>query len=183
VTTWALLAPGPSASADDAARVAAAGIPIGAIGNAFQLVESPAFIAATDSAWWRKYPEAKERSRKLFTMHNVYGVERVRVPGWVAVNSGVLGLQCAKLQGAMRILLLGFDMHGTHFFGPYTNGLKNTTEQRRRIHLSQYAQWAKQNQDIQVINCTPGSALKCFPMVRADEIDCLLAVERERLSA
>jgi hypothetical protein len=169
VTTWALLAPGPSASADDAARVADAGIPIGAIGNAFQLVESPAFIAATDSAWWRKYPEAKERSRKLFTMHNVSGVERVRVPGWAAVNSGVLGLQCAKLQGATRILLLGFDMRGTHFFGPYTNGLINTTEARRRQHLKQYAAWRLANPGVEVINCTPGSALQCFPAARLDD--------------
>ena len=170
MTTWALLAPGPSASADDAARVAAVGIPIGAVGNGFQLVESPAFVAATDGAWWRKYPEAKERCGKLYSMHTVSGVERVRVPGWTAVNSGVLGLECARREGATRILLLGFDMHGSHFFGPYTNGLSNTTDQRRRMHLAQYARWAKRNQDIQVINCTPGSALKCFPEARLDEV-------------
>ena len=178
MTTWCLIAPGPSASADDAARVAAAGIPIGAIGNAFQLVESPAFIAATDSAWWRKYPEAKERSGKLFTMHTVSGVERVRVPGWTAVNSGVLGLQCAKREGATRILLLGFDMHGSHFFGAYTNGLSNTTESKRRQHLRQYATWRRANPGVEVINCTPGSALQCFPMARLDvylPAECLVA--------
>src|SRR5690606_14700166 len=100
----------------------------------------------------------------------------VKVPGYVSVNSGVLGLEVAKSKGASRILLLGFDMHGTHFFGPYRNGLSNTTEAKRRMHLAQYARWAKWNQGIQVINCTAGSALRCFPMVRADEIDCLLAV-------
>jgi hypothetical protein len=169
MTTWALLAPGPSASADDAARVAAAGIPIGAIGNAFQLVESPAFIAATDSAWWRKYPEALTLPGAKYTMHQVKGVERVKVAGYVSVNSGVLGLEVARSKGASRILLLGFDMHGTHFFGPYTNGLSNTTDQRRRMHLAQYARWSKRNQGIQVINCTPGSALQCFPVARLDE--------------
>ena len=58
MTTWALLAPGPSASAEDAERVRAAGIPLGVIGNAFQLAPWADFLAATDSAWWRKYPEA-----------------------------------------------------------------------------------------------------------------------------
>ena len=106
-------------------------------------------------------------------MHQVRGVERVKVPGYVSVNSGVLGLEVARLKGASRILLLGFDMHGTHFFGPYTNGLSNTSEAKRRMHLAQYARWAKRNRDIEVFNCTPGSALQCFPTARLD--DCLRA--------
>src|SRR5690606_23202615 len=136
MTTWALLAPGPSASAEDAERVRAAGIPLGVIGNAFQLAPWADFLAATDSAWWRTY-----------TMRAVRGARRVKVAGYVAVNSGGLGLGGAKRNGATRILLLGFDMHGTHFFGPYRNGLSNTTETKRRMHFAQYARWAKRNQD------------------------------------
>jgi hypothetical protein len=169
MTTWALLAPGPSASAEDAERVRAAGIPLGVIGNAFQLAPWADFLAATDAAWWRKYPEALTLPGAKYTMHQVKGVERVRVAGYVSVNSGVLGLEVARSKGASRILLIGFDMHGTHFFGPYTNGLSNTTETKRRMHLAQYARWAKRNQDIQVINCTPGSALQCFPSARLDD--------------
>lgn len=169
MTTWALLAPGPSASAEDAERVRAAGIPLGVIGNAFQLAPWADFLAATDAAWWRKYPEALTLPGEKYTMHQVRGVERVKVAGYVSVNSGVLGLEVARLKGASRILLLGADMHGTHFFGPYTNGLSNTTETKRRMHLAQYARWAKRNRDIQVINCTPGSALQCFPVARLDE--------------
>lgn len=169
MTTWALLAPGPSASAEDAERVRAAGIPLGVIGNAFQLAPWADFLAATDAAWWRKYPEALTLPGAKYTMHQVKGVERVKVAGYVSVNSGVLGLEVARSKGASRILLFGFDMHGTHFFGPYTNGLSNTSEAKRRMHLAQYARWAKRNHEIQVINCTPGSALQCFPTARLDE--------------
>lgn len=169
MTTWALLAPGPSASSEDAERVRVACIPLGVISSAFPLAPWADFIAATDGGWWRKYTEAKGLPGKKYTMHEVGGVERVKVPGYVAVNSGVLGLECAKRHGATRVLLLGFDMHGTHFFGKYTNGLSNTTDQRRRMHLAQYARWAARNRDIEVFNCTPGSALKCFPEARLDD--------------
>ncbi|MES2625894.1 MAG: hypothetical protein V4628_11500 [Pseudomonadota bacterium] len=164
MTLWCLVAPGPSASAEDVARVVSAGIPIGAVGNAFQLTESPAFIAAADAAWWRKYPEAKKLPGKKFSIHEVRDVGRIRVPGWSICNSGVLGLECAKREGATKILLIGFDMHGTHFFGKYTNGLANTNEIKRRLHLKQYENWASKNPEINVVNCTAGSALKSFPM-------------------
>ena len=177
MTTWALLAPGPSASAEDAERVRAAGIPLGVISSAFPLAPWADFIAATDGGWWRKYPEVKQLAGRKYSMHEVRGVERVKVPGYVAVNSGVLGLECAKRNGATRILLLGFDMHGSHFFGPYTNGLSNTSETKRRMHLSQYARWERANPGIEVINCTPGSALACFPRARLeDEISCHMVV-------
>jgi len=169
VTTWALLAPGPSATAEQAEAVYAAGIPLGVISSAYPLAPHAAFIAATDSRWWRTYPDALKSPAKKYTMHSVRGVEHVRIRGFNAANSGVLGLEVAKRQGATRILLLGFDMHGTHFFGPYTNGLSNTADKRRRIHLHQYQQWASRNPEVEVINCTPGSAIAAFPMGGLDE--------------
>lgn len=186
MTTWALLAPGPSATAEDAERARAAGIPLGAITSAFELAPWADFIAATDGGWWRKYPEAMRLPGSKYTMHNVRHVERVKVPGYVAVNSGVLALECAKRAGATRILLVGFDMHGSHFFGPYRNGLSNTTETRRRMHLSQYTRWARNNRAVEVINCTEGSALTCFPMARLDEYlqdagGSVLRIDREGL--
>lgn len=166
---WALLAPGPSATTEDAERVRAAGIPLGVVSSAYPLAPWADFIAATDGAWWRRYADAKQLPGAKYTMHNVRHVERVKVPGYVAVNSGVLGLECAKRHGATRILLLGFDMHGSHFFGPYTNGLSNTSEAKRRMHLSQYARWSRANRGIEVFNCTTGSALKCFQEARLDD--------------
>ena len=64
------------------------------------------------------------------------GVERVErsFTNW---NSGVLALQVCAQMGATHVRLYGFDMHGTHFFGPYQNGLGNTTESRRKVHLKQ----------------------------------------------
>lgn len=169
MTRWALIAPGPSARAEDVARAHAAGYRIGAVGNGFELAPMAEFIAATDAAWWRRYPKTKVSGAALYCMLDTPGVEMVTIPALGGpVNSGVLGLEIAKRSGAARILLLGFDMHGTHFFGKYTNGLRNTDELKRGQHLKQYAAWAKLNRAVEVINCTAGSALTCFPMADLD---------------
>jgi hypothetical protein len=85
-------------------------------------------------------------------------------------NSGVLALDTVRNLGATSVVLLGFDMHGTHFFGQYTNGCGNTTVQRREVHHRQYRQWAQRNKSIEVLNCTKGSALDCFPMRELDAV-------------
>lgn len=180
MTTWALLAPGPSASAGLAEKVA--DLPVGAIGCAYQLAQWASFIASSDAAWWRTYRDAFEWPVPKFCMGTAAGVERIRIDYLgTAVNSGVLGLECAVRAGATRILLLGFDMHGTHFFGPYANGLRNTQPHQRAQHLRQYEGWARMNKRVEVLNCTSGSALKCF---KARELDaCLAELEASGIGA
>ena len=100
MTTWALLAPGPSASAEQAAQVLEAGIPLGAIGNAFALAPHAQFVAATDGGWWRKHPEAKSLPCRKFTMHTVPDLETVtamhnRIGRW---ESGVDALTWDEIE-------------------------------------------------------------------------------------
>jgi hypothetical protein len=157
-----LLAPGPSMSQALADSLRGAGM-VGAVSNCFQLAPWAAFMVAQDRQWWQKHPETREfKGRRFSANRMIPGVERVdrSFTNW---NSGVLALQASMLLGATRILLYGFDMHGSHFFGTYTNGLGNTTDLRRKVHLKQYADWARKNHAVTVINCTPGSALRCFP--------------------
>lgn len=180
MSTWVLLAPGPSAKAEDVERLAQ--FPVGAVGCAFKLYPGAAFIASSDAAWWRAYPEAKQLPCDRFCMgSNVTEAERVTIPGiGTVVNSGVLALECAVRAGATRILLLGFDMHGTHFFGPYTNGLQNATAQKRNVHLQQYERWAKMRRHIQALNLTKGSSLTCFPKGELDACVAELTAPRQR---
>lgn len=167
MSEWALLAPGPSAAM--LAPTIPVGLLLGVVGNAFALVPRAEFLAATDASWWNKHPEAYAfPAQQRYGILVARGVEKVCMPGNVTVNSGVLALECAKRAGATTIRLYGFDMHGSHFFGPYTNGLTNTSEVKRRVHFQQYAKWAKFNRRVTVINCTPGSALKCFPFEDRD---------------
>lgn len=160
MTEWALLAPGPSAP--ELVSKISPDVRLCVINNAFELVPKADFLVASDRGWWMKNPEAMDfPAKRCSNFPDLPGVEYLRIPQ--GLNSGVLGLKVAAREGATKIRLYGFDMHGSHFFGKYENGLRNTTSDRRAVFHKQYAEWAKSNPNIEVINCTPGSALKCFP--------------------
>lgn len=135
----------------------------GVVNNCFELAPWADFLVANDYEWWRAHPRAFEFAGRKFSANEIDGVEHVAgaKTGW---NSGMLALEVAVRLGATSIDLHGFDMRGSHYFGAYANGLANTTETRRAVHLRQYREWAEQHPLITVINRTPNSALDCFPM-------------------
>lgn len=155
-----LLAPGPSMS--QAVADSVRGKRVGVVGCCYQLAPWAEFLASTDMDWWDKYPDAYAFAGLKYAGQNVCrGVMRA-ADSTTDMNSGVLALTVAAQLGARTIYLYGFDMHGSHYFGEYTNGLPNTPEYRRRIHIRQYEAWAMNHAGIRVINRTPGSALTCF---------------------
>lgn len=158
--TCVLLAPGPSLTREICDTVRAQ--LVGVIGNAFELCPDADFLVATDAAWWRKHPAAMRYAGARFSASSLAGVQRV-TNGRTDWSSGVLALQTAVNLGATHIELYGFDMHGTHFFGPYENGLTNTTAARRSVHQRQFSTWKLMHPDITVRNRTEGSQLQAYP--------------------
>lgn len=140
-----------------------------AVSDAYQLAPWADAMASQDVAWWRAHPEAKQFAGRKFSTHLIDGVERI-VPGRIsnATNSGLLAMEVAKLLGATRILLLGIDMQGSHYFGPHEHGLKNTTPARFEAMKRQFESWKAEG--VEVINCNPASGLRCFPMARLEEV-------------
>lgn len=139
---------------------------VGVINNAYELAPWADFLVANDLKWWKLHPEAKRFRGRKFSTNRIDGVEKVKAPTVnTATNSGTLGLEVARQFLAKELLLFGFDMHGTHFFGAYTNGCKQTTNDRRELHQVQYQRWADANPSIVVRNMTPGSHLRAFPPV------------------
>lgn len=167
MTLAILLAPGPSMSRELADSVRGRAM-VGVITSAWPLAPWADFLAATDASWWRKTPEAVGFAGRKFSPGSVSGVEKVRLP--CDRSSLVVGMEVAKLLGATKIALLGVDHHGTHFFGPYTNGCRNTSLKRRGDHAAQYAHWAKRNAGIEIVNCTPGSALTVFQLAQIEDV-------------
>ena len=91
------------------------------------------------------------------------------------MNSGTAAVHLAAQLGARVIALIGFDFHGTHYFGRYTRLFQG---QRPDLDFRTAASafvllakplWAR---GVEVINCTPGSALpqKWFPQVPLDAV-------------
>jgi hypothetical protein len=60
--------------------------------------------------------------------------------------------------------LHGFDMRGSHYFGPYKD-LRNTSAPRYATFQGQFElmRIILKKDGIKVVNKTPGSALRCFP--------------------
>lgn len=152
-------------------------------------VRVPAFapwadiLYAADSKWWRCYhdralkfagrkvtvrptlPWAEVYSLKQSIEHPTYDPRPTHLVS--GGNSGYQAVHLAVHLGATRILLLGFDMKDgrnrrRHWFGNHPEKLNSR---------GNYAGWMRafdkfarvlQAMDIEVLNCTPDSALRCF---------------------
>lgn len=166
---FAVLATGPSLSqavvesVRDRAKVVA-------VSDAYRLAPWAEALVSTDFSWWRHHPEAAGfKGRKFSGMvdfQNVEGVEKL--PGENATNSGLLGVKVAVLLGATKVLLCGFDLHspGKHFFGRHGGSLRSTTPQRMEAFKRQFERY--QPRGVEIINCTPGSALRVYPLASLD---------------
>lgn len=180
---WAVLASGQSLTQEDVdlvrhAREAGVLAGVAAVSNVgIDRAPWADCLISHDSAWWASHPEAFD-----FLGIKVGGNSKIRggdyfKPTINGCNSGLMAMQyVSKVHKAKLILLLGFDMHGTHYFGKHTHHrLKNTNAQRFAQHIGQFNGW----HGADVINCTPKSSLKKFPLRPLAE--CLIDLEAGRL--
>lgn len=163
-----LLAPGISMSQELADSVRGKAM-VGVITSAWPLAPWADFLAANDIKWWKKNPDAKSFAGRKFSANHIAGVERLSNMR-PDRSSLVIGMEAAVKLGATRIALLGVDHRGTHYFGPYTDGCRNTSMKRRGEHAVQYQIWSRMNPEIEVINCTEGTDLRVFPCANIKDV-------------
>lgn len=168
---FAVLATGPSLNLQQV-RSLMGKVAVVAVSDAHRLAPWADALVSIDYAWWRAHPEALEfPGAKWSAAPDYKPIEGVkRFPDvHTGSNSGLLGIQVAVSMGAKTILLLGFDMKGSHFFGPHPAPLKNTQPHRFEVFKSQFARYKPRG--VKIINCTPGTALDAYP--KADLDACL----------
>jgi hypothetical protein len=147
-------------------------------------------LYACDAAWWEgrdrtdmpKYvDEAKGRfAGELWTQDTDaaknYGLKHIRSapgkglsrpPGLInqGANGGYQAIGLAYQSGARAAYLLGYDMHGRHWHGQHPGLLHRSN--RFDIFLRNFVQLASDVATIEgfeVVNCTPKTALRSFPM-------------------
>lgn len=168
---FAILCTGPSLTLDQVQAVR--GMRVIAVNNAFELAPDAEALIAQDSTWWKLHPQAKKFAGRKFSTRDLSGVEQIFPTKKLmhSTCSGVVALEYfAQVSRPDDVcLLLGADMRGTHYFGKYTNGLSNTNDERREVHQRQFAGWAADHPGLKIINCTPNSALKCFPLGKLED--------------
>lgn len=178
-----VVAPGPSLTPDVAE--ACRGDRVIAVNDAYRRVPFADVLYACDARWWGVHGHCRGFAGEKWSSHG-RGNEKLREAGLYGLtvvhgdngkgfsldpelihyggNGGFQAVNLAILFGACRIVLVGFDMHGSHFFGHHPKPLRNTTNFEKYIKTFEDA--AKMlPAHIQIVNGTPGSALKCFPFV------------------
>lgn len=139
-----------------------------AVCNAYLLAPWAEALVCADRAWWRVHPDAENFAGRKFTLGKVRGGEKLLVNDEFPAdsNSGYRAMGVARDLGATRIVLIGFDMHGSHYFGRHPSPLRNTAPAGFRRHLAQFQRWRG---GCEVVNCTPGSALTQFRFGSLDD--------------
>lgn len=172
---WVILATGPSLTQADCDYARAKGWRTVAVSNAFALALWADYLVSHDSKWWRAYPDALEFHGRKFCRQGVKGTELFIPSIRNGCNSGLMAMEVARDIGeAETIILLGFDMQGSHYFGNHEAAygkekhqvLRNTTPRRFVVQMKQFERWTGPR----VINATPGSQLHHFPKANLYDI-------------
>lgn len=174
----AILASGPSMNRADADAVRH--LPRIAINLTARLAPD-ALLYGSDSPFWAAYPDLMELPGEKVCVEQRVGMYPNVPPGvkvlrnlgleglsngggiYVGDNSGYAAINLAAAAGAKRILLLGMDMTGGHWHGPHKT-LGNPTPgqfEKWRRRMDRLAVWLMEA-GIEVINCSPVSAIECF---------------------
>lgn len=161
------------------------------INTSFRLAPWADVLYACDLAWWdQHYAEVRDGFKgELWTQTKEaavrHGINRVegrtgrglcREPGVIhqGGNSGYQAIGLAVLQGARRVVLLGYDMQRTggrsHWHGDHPGGLRNSSP--FTSWLQKFGELAADlaADGVEVINATRETALKCFRRARLEDV-------------
>lgn len=166
------------------------------VGDAYRLLPVAEVLYACDNSWWQLHQECKGFTGDRWSCHEqdpnprevhgndkrdlakAYGINLVRGreghefstdPAFIRYgeNAGFQALNLALLFGAMKIVLVGFDMRHVdgraHFFGDHPDCLRNSPDDvYRKFAKIMDAAAQKLSSKVSIINATPGSALTAF---------------------
>lgn len=196
---WIVIASGPSMLHVDMQHVQEAadrGWRVLTVNNAWKLAPRAHVHYAADLCWWDAYAgECRAAGQRWTADHHAaarYGLRRItcrsgiglcRTPGQVYAggNSGYQAINLAYHLGMRHGILLGFDMRRQqgepgHFDGEHPEPMISAPENQIAAWLARFPALARdlRHEGVAVVNCTPGSALDCFPAMTLQE-----AIRRE----
>ena len=192
--TVALIASGPSLTPSQieylAPRHAFGDLVVAGVNDAYRICPFLDLLYAADERWWDLHhnqatapiratyiPGAgPEPDGEHVARYNLVGIPGRAEPGLSPVpdyvhlgqHSGFQLINLTIAAGAARILLLGFDCRldgdRRHWFGDHPAELNRDSPYNRFRYEIEYAAPAIAARGVQVVNCSPGSALTCFPI-------------------
>ncbi len=161
------------------------------INDAYRLAPWADILYACDLQWWRWHKGVPEFAGKKVTIDarafdlfpdlkllknaGDSGLATVRNSIKTGRNSGYQAINLAVHLGVKRILLLGYDMRPsnsgkTHWFGDHPQPTKPQIYQEKMLPHFRTLVSPLKDRGVEVINCTPGSALEDFPHERLENV-------------
>lgn len=187
--TVVVMASGSSMSLALADQVREARLPAIVVNNTYQLAPWADMLYAADEAWWAHNQDAFQFAGLKVSVGTVPGVLQIKSSGMkgfdpnprhvrLGGNSSYQAVHIAMHTGVKRILLCGVDMGGQHWHPDHPAPLRETPDwaYERWIKLFGGLATAAKGLGIEVLNCSPVSALKCFEFVR---LEAALAIANE----
>ena len=163
-----------------------------AVNDSYAMAPDATVLYAADSKWWGwhkgvqgphtvgtvkypaftgqfKYALNKTPYRDVLVLRRGPQTGLSTDPSMLArgLNGVYQAINVAVHLGATRIILLGVDMHGTHFFGKHPDG-SNAPFALCLQHFATLVEPLKKA-GVELINCTPKSALKVFPCLSIED--------------
>ena len=186
--TVIVAAPGPSLTKEAAG--ACKGHRVIAVQDAWRLFPFAEVMYGCDAKWWEHHEGTKFKGekwsshslpnndkRQQFLKYRLHVVAGQKGDGFsldpkfihYGDNSGFQAVNLAILFGASRIVLVGFDMRVVndkrHFFGDHPEGFVKSSDYQQFIRAFEKAPAPK---GVEIVNCTPGSALTCYPKMKLE---------------
>jgi hypothetical protein len=176
---------GPSLTADDVEYVRGKADAVIVVNDAYKLAPWADVLYACDSKWWDwhkgvpafqglKYTlqsrAAKWPGVQVLTHRGESGLDLDPSAVRTGKNSGYQAINVAVHLGARRVILLGYDMRGTHWFGNHPDGSKPPFA----LCLTYFQTLVEPLHEagVEVINCTRKTALTMFPQMTLQEALC-----------
>lgn len=170
--TVVCLASGPSLTPDDVAYCRGKAHAI-AINTTYQLAPWADVLYAADYRWWTWYPDARTFAGLKYSLDRPGGdVVTLTCTGDEGLeerphglrsgrNSGYQAINLAVHFGAARIVLLGYDMAGSHWHASHPGAPSPDFRQWIPFFATLCAPLRRLG--VAVVNCTRDTALTCFP--------------------
>jgi len=161
-----------------------------AVNDSYKIAPWADVLYAADGTWWDHHKGVADFKGQRWTVNSQtaqkYGFNYIAGKSQITWsenkdfiatggNSGFQALNLAAIQGAKKVILLGYDYgydpktQERHFFGEHPAPLNRGSDYRIWIeHIYKAASLIK----IPVINCSRKTAIKCFPQMTIQEALC-----------
>lgn len=193
-------ATGPSLTPAVADAVRALDCRVIAVNDAYVLMPWADVLYACDADWWDAHAGAQGFAGERWSSHDAqhnekrlvadqWGIELVQGEDAAGFstdphrihyggNSGFQAVNLALVWGASKVILVGFDQRSVdgkkHFFGDHQDP-RLTNEDPGRHYSAWECAAKRMPAGFEIVNCTPGSAMRAFPMGRLEDVLDLVA--------